>query len=298
MSVSPQNNPVREAVIRYAERVEIPPFDISAIRWRALELRTEHRASRRGTYRFALCIVLTVTALLLAIPSFPAIVSGVSNMVRAFVVTNGHVEHARTRNVTLDEARADMPFRVLEPQGIPSSLHLTITEVYPSADRTEAQVWFRYDSPQPGPPLTILESAASSPKSGTLLLTQTHSAGRLWTGGVTITGPPPTSCFSVTIARNGPNVQTFCKHVMSLGSGHPIPQTRCENISANRRVLTSCHGKSGVVTFSRTNGKIVTRTASMAPTRWIAHGTLVVLFNPIGILSRKQVEALRAAMSR
>jgi hypothetical protein len=63
-------------------------------------------------------------------------------------------------------------------------------------------------------------------------------------------------------------------------------------------VIVSAKGKRGA-TLSTFNGKgKALQQPFRPPVRFVAHGTLVVLLDPAGALSRQQVDALRAAMSQ
>jgi len=63
--------------------------------------------------------------------------------------------------VTLDQARHDMPFAVVAPAAIPAGFTPRIDELTPSSSRLDARLVFRYQGPGSVPGLTIMESRAN-----------------------------------------------------------------------------------------------------------------------------------------
>jgi hypothetical protein len=320
MSRSVHDDALRDLTVRWAKDLEPPAFDVAAIRRRAFQLRKAPQFPHPIVRRAGIAGLVAAVAVLAAVPGVPAIVNNVSRAFHAFVITNGRVQRATTRAVTLDQARTDMPFYVLAPVGLPASLHGTITEVYPSADRADAQLWFRYSGSEPATELTIVETSplsryappaspvswhssgvagvSSPPRESSEVTIMQSGSGKYTTGGAMITGTPPTRCISVSIYRNGPEIRTSCKPSAGLPPhGRGIADTQCATVNVNGRTQTTCSG-SGPSTSRATARGVVTRSGEFAPARWIAHGTLVVLFDASGTLSKKQVEALRAAMSQ
>jgi hypothetical protein len=292
MSRNPLDKTLRDAVVGWTEDAGSPVLDLAAIRRRAFRL--QYPAASRPSLKLQAAIAISVTlALLAAAPSFPAIVSNVSRAFHAFAIGDGRVQTARTRTVTLEQARKDMPFTVLTPAGLPPSLHANINEVYPSGKRAEAQLWFDFSAEEPGKPVTIIEMSASSRyaaltselpparHNGEVVVTQTQTGKHLSTGAIAIGAP--STCVSIKFSRSGtPFVRTACEPPVG-GPGH---------------VIVSAKGKRGA-TLSTFNGKgKALQQPFRPPVRFVAHGTLVVLLDPAGALSRQQVDALRAAMSQ
>ena len=292
MSLNPLDNALRDAVVRWAQDADSPVLDLAAIRRRAFQMQYASQSRRSAKLKVAIAISITL-ALLAVAPTFPAIVSNVKRTFQAFAIGNGGVHTARTRAVTLEQARKDMAFVVLTPAGLSASFHANITEVYPSGNRADAQLWFDFGSAQPGSPLTILEMSASSPyaaphpelapspRAGEVVVTQTQDGKHLSTGAVAI-GAPAT-CVSIKASK----------------SGTAFVRTACEPpIGGPGRVIVSNQAQRGATLITGTEKGKVLEQAARLPVRFVAHGTLVVVLDPTGVLSREQLDALRAAMSR
>jgi hypothetical protein len=299
MSRDPLDTRLRGAIVRWTEDSAPPVIDLSAIRRRAFRLLQHEPRSRRSlSPRAAIAISVIVATLLAAAPSLPAIVGNVSRTFHAFAIGNGRIQTAKTRSVSLEQARKDMPFTVLTPAGLPRSLQTNITEVYPSPKRADAQLWFDFTGSAPRTALTILEMSATSPYAapmsqaappphqGEVVVTQARSGQRLTASAIAVGAP--STCISIKIAPSGtPLVRTVCEPPVVAGHGHPL--------------VTSSAGERGA---SLNTEHTVTEKGAMVlsgarlPIRWVANGTLVVLFDPAGVLSPEQVRALRAAMSR
>lgn len=280
------DNTLRDAAIRWAADIHAPALDLPAIRRRAFRQQYPPELNRSGKLRVAIAACVVVAMLLAAEPSVSAIVKNASGAFFAFVVGNGHVHTARTRTVTLEQARKDVPFSVLTPIGIPPSFHAKITEVYPSQHAVDAQIWFEFSSAEPLKSFAILETATTSryaPRpndfgpvhaqfghgNGEMVLTRTQAGRQAGARAITLGGAPET-CVSIKFSHSGPpDVRTACQPPPAAARGH---------------VFLTTGGKRGP--------------APRLPIRWVAHGTLVVLLDPSGVLSRQQVDALRAAMSR
>lgn len=281
------------AVVHWTQDSASPVFDVNAIRQRALRRLTPPQPSRPRRLRMALAICVILAALAVA-PSVPAILSSMTRTFHAFAIGNGRVQTARTRAVTLEQARKDMPFAVLAPAGLPPSFRANITEVYPSAKRADAQLWFDFSAADPGKAVTILEMAASSPyaapaqqaappsRPGEVVVTQTQNGKHLSASAITIGAP--STCVSMKFSH----------------AGAPLVRTMCEPPAVGGRgpLVVSSGGEHGASLTTATGKGTVLRSAPRLPIRWIAHGTLVILFDPASVLSRQQVDALQATMSR
>lgn len=311
MNTNPHDNELRERIVRYAEVFHAPAFDIAAVRRRAVADPNRRLAPLPFKWRVAAGMVI-VAALLAVEPGIPAITSGVTHALQAFVITDGQLHGATTRSVTLAQAQSDMPFHVIAPSALPASFHANITEVYPSHGRSNAQLWFRYSGSEPGMELTILETSPSSPYAppaigvtrgrsgnGEVIVSQSHNGIQtMVTGGAIITKTPPMTCVAVSMppGEHAPRLSTSC---------NPPPKAPglgvngCRRVQdANGGVQVTCSGGSGPSTTRVTQDQIVTRRGLNEPMRWVSHGTLIMVFDPAQTLSHTQMQELRAAMSR
>lgn|GEM_PF-5086892 len=153
---------IRQSVAIYAASIDVPGVDVTSIRARAVDAREVGAPVARKRRPRLLTMAATTAVLLILALSAPAVIAGVQRVMQAFIVTNGQRVPLSVRTVSLDQARADMPFTVIVPAAIPTGLQPTIRELGSGAN---AHLMFAYSnggSQLPG--LTIMESAAGEPQ--------------------------------------------------------------------------------------------------------------------------------------
>jgi hypothetical protein len=155
---------IRRSVMSYAASIDVPEIDAGSIRARATRSSTA-RPPAGGMRRRAIAFAAVAVVLVLLLGA-PAVIAQVQRIMRAFSVTNGQRVPLAVRTVSLEQARADMPFTVIPPAGIPAGFQATIRELGTGAD---ARVMFQYGNGPHLPPLTIMESSAAKPDTHILI---------------------------------------------------------------------------------------------------------------------------------
>ncbi len=155
MNQSQQAERARDAVGAYVETIDVPQYNAHAVRARTSAVAPPRAIPRWAAAAAAACVVLV--AFVFATPSVRA---QVEQMLRAFAVIGGQQVPVAVNDVTLDQARRDMPFTVIAPAAIPSGLSPRIDELMPSSSRIDSHLMFQYDAAGGGPGLTIMESSA------------------------------------------------------------------------------------------------------------------------------------------
>ena len=102
----------------------------------------------------------------------------VEQTLRAFTVRDGHMLPLRIREVSLAQAKADMPFAVIPPAGIPAGWQMTIREVSSTTSPADAQLLFEFREAGPGLGFTILETSANAPERA-IMIAQTPPGAAL-----------------------------------------------------------------------------------------------------------------------
>jgi hypothetical protein len=165
----PLNDSCANIVRVYAERIDVPQFDRHAI---------ERRSPRRGKValpwwrQYAFAAIATIALIAWAAPAVPALIADVQSAMQLFLQRNGQMVPATDREVTIDQAMRDLPFRVVPPSGVPIATPPMIREVSIPGDVSSYQLMVQYASSLPGPKpgltampaLTIIEMSASSPQ--------------------------------------------------------------------------------------------------------------------------------------
>lgn len=174
MSFKQPDSAIRETVACYMEGIAVPDFDAAAIGSRGREqsaARTVGSAPSRRRMLGALVVAGLVIAIL---PKVPAVVAQVQHVLQAFTLINGKTVPMTVREVSLEQARQDMPFHVIAPAAIPSNLRPTIREIYASPTRADARVMFDYPGAR-GPGLMITETANHRAEQGPVRLWMSES---------------------------------------------------------------------------------------------------------------------------
>jgi hypothetical protein len=186
MNRTPSDSAIREAIARYLSSIAIPSFDLAAIHSRR-GVSTSAKPVSFFKSRRALTAFAAAALFLAILPTMPAVVAQVERALHAFTVVNGRPVPLEVRDVTLDQARADMPFEVIAPAAIPAGWRLAIRELRSPSTPLDTRLMFEYrDGHQGLPALTIMESSSRGNPSGNLLLTQTNG-----TGPPNVPPPPP-----------------------------------------------------------------------------------------------------------
>ena len=167
MNRKPPNDPYAPLARAYADRIHVPKFDTQAIarrfpRPRAVEL--------PWWRRYALATIAAIALIAWAAPAVPALIADVQSAMQLFLQRNGELVPATDREVTIDQAMKDLPFRVIPPAGVAVATPPLIREISIPGDPGSVELLVQYASnlpgPKPGftamPALTIFETAASS----------------------------------------------------------------------------------------------------------------------------------------
>ena len=171
MNQSQQVERARDAVGAYVETIDIPQYNERAVRARASSV-----APRRTVPRWAAAAAACV--LLVAVfTATPTVRAQVEHMLQAFAVIGGQQVPVAVNDVTLDQARRDMPFSVVAPAAIPAGFTPRIDELTPSSSRLDARLVFRYQGSGNVPGLTIMESRATSGAPEQMKLWMTAGSG-------------------------------------------------------------------------------------------------------------------------
>ena len=140
----------------YVDGIDVPAYAEASMRRRRAP--APRLTMRRIASALAAAAVVAVVAF-----NTPALVAQVERVLRAFTIVGNRTVPVPVTDVSIAQARRDMPFEVIEPRAIPPGYASTIDEIGPSSDgQTQAQLLFRY---MPGiglPALTIVESKAET----------------------------------------------------------------------------------------------------------------------------------------
>ena len=264
MNRNPSDNDVRGVVTQSLDAVDVPAFDAAAIRSKVAAGGAQPMRPRAWIPRGALVGVPAAVVLVALLANIPLVRAQVERALHAFAVVNGQTVPLDVRTVSLEQARAQMPFAVIAPVGVPAGLRAMInTMSSPSAPQT-AHVIFQYQDNRGFPVLTIDESSARSAGPQQLLVTSSRSVG----------GPPPPD------AAGGPDA-----------GGAVAPPPPPADGSKGTYVIRQ-------MDVQRVNGQTVKRQVELHPVAWTVHGTRIVLAAMPDGLSQNQVDLIRAAMSR
>ena len=149
--------------IDYIEGIDVPDFDLRSIQARCVERVGSIAWRQPAIAAAAVALVIAFTL------SGPAVLAQVERTLRAFVVTGGRTEAVPVQSLTLDQARARVPFTVIAPAAVPAGYQGTIDEIDPGPSRFQSRLVFRFSNGT-APGFTIMESSA----------TQAGTKQRLW----------------------------------------------------------------------------------------------------------------------
>ncbi|HEY6326633.1 MAG TPA: hypothetical protein VIW73_09015, partial [Candidatus Cybelea sp.] len=169
---SQQVERARDAVGAYVETIDVPQYNAQAVRARATSITLPRAMPRWAAAVAAACVVLV--AIIVATPSVRA---QVERMLQAFAVIGGQQVPVAVNDVTLDQARRDMPFAVIAPAAIPAGLTPRIDELTPSSSRIDSHLMIQYEAAGGGPGLTIMESRAQRTEPTQMRFWMTTGAG-------------------------------------------------------------------------------------------------------------------------
>jgi hypothetical protein len=149
------NRSLPASVADYVGKISIPACDLSAIQTRRQVQR------KRPLWNPWMSAVVATGVLIAILANVPAVVAQVERAFRAFTVINGHAVPLVVQRMTLAEARAHVPFTVIEPAAIPAGLHGTIREFSSESSPSETRLMIEYgkNSTDMPPALTIMETA-------------------------------------------------------------------------------------------------------------------------------------------
>jgi hypothetical protein len=181
MNESPQTERLRTVATAYAQSIEVPEYDATAVQARLARARPA-----RPPWRTAAIAAAAAALVIVLVAGAPAVLAEVERMMQAFAVIGGQNVKADVSQVSLDAARRDMPFAVVAPAAIPPGYTGTVDELNFGTSPLDSRVVFQYRSQDPrAPALTIIESSATS----------TASHTRLWmtqgVNGMPRVAPPP-----------------------------------------------------------------------------------------------------------
>lgn len=154
MNQSQRAERLRQVAHSYAESVDVPHFNASAVRSRLRSGSPEGVTWRRAG------VVAAVLLMIAFAFGGRAVIAQVENMLQAFATIGGQNVPVAVTAVTLEQARRDMPFAVIAPAAIPPGFDETINELDVSSSRLDSRLVFQYRNADRGPDLTIIESAA------------------------------------------------------------------------------------------------------------------------------------------
>lgn len=166
------NRSLPASVADYVGKISVPDCDLSAITARRL---VERKRSLWGPWMSAVVAAGIFVAIL---ANVPAVVAQVERVFRAFTIVNGHAVPLSVQTVSLEQARAQVPFTVIAPAAVPAGLRATIRTFSSESDPHQARVMFEYrktgaDTP---PPLTIMETASDGSERNVLFMTKSSDA--------------------------------------------------------------------------------------------------------------------------
>lgn len=147
-------NETKSLVAGYVDALEVPRYNAAAVQSRRASARPEER--RRP--RMWVAIPAAVAAAIAIVAFAPAVVAQVQHVIQAFTTVNGRQAPLAVQEVTLEQLRADMPFRVVAPRNVPANLHEEISEI---GTGSNAHAMFRFFAAGGPPVLTILEGNAA-----------------------------------------------------------------------------------------------------------------------------------------
>jgi hypothetical protein len=269
MNPNPSDSDVRGVVKQSLEAVDVPAFDAATIHRKVATGGAQPMRPRAWIPRGALVGVPVAVVLVALFANIPLLRAQVERALHAFAIVNGQTVPLNVQAVSLAQARAQMPFAVIAPVGVPAGLRATInTMSSPSAPQT-AHVIFEYLNSSGLPVVTIDESSARNTGPQQLMVTSSRSVG----------GPPPSD------AAGGP------------GGGEvvaPPPSGAANGGGAAGDKGTFVMRQ---IEVRHVNGQTVKQQVEMHPIVWSVRGTHIMLAASPD-LSQKQVNAIRAAMSR
>jgi hypothetical protein len=144
---------LNKEAIDYVEGIDVPAFDVRAVRSRQVE------PVRSYTWRQGAIAAAAFAVVVSFIFSGPAVLAQVERTLRAFVSTGGQMQAVPVESLTLDRARASVPFTVIAPGAIPAGFTGTVDEIDPGPSRFDSRLVFRFSNGT-GPGFTIVESSA------------------------------------------------------------------------------------------------------------------------------------------
>lgn len=160
MSSNSLDMKIQEIVLREVASIPVPACDPNAIRSRVRELAGAQPSSVSlfGQRRFALVSAVALGLLTLTFPGVSAVVAQVQRAWQAFTMHEGRMVPLDVRVVGLDQARADMPFRVMAPKALPAGLQVVIRELRSSLSPADASLLFEYRDTRSagGPPRIVI----------------------------------------------------------------------------------------------------------------------------------------------
>jgi hypothetical protein len=143
---------LNKETIDYVEGIDVPAFDLRSIR--ARRVKPISNAFRQRAIAAAAAALLVVF-----VSSGPAVLAQVERTLRAFVTIGGRMEAVPVQGVTLEEARARVPFTVVAPAAIPAGYQGSIDEIDAGPSPFDARLIFRFSNGA-APGFTIMESSA------------------------------------------------------------------------------------------------------------------------------------------
>jgi hypothetical protein len=155
MNQSQQVERARDAVGAFVESIDVPQYNERSVRARASAVAPRSAMPRWAVAAVAACVVLVAFVI-----GSPSVRAQVEQMLHAFATIGGRPVPMTVNDVTLDQARRDMPFAVVAPAAIPAGFTPRIDELTPSTSPLDARLVFRYQGPGNVPGLTIVESSA------------------------------------------------------------------------------------------------------------------------------------------
>ncbi|MBV9103386.1 MAG: hypothetical protein JO060_07325 [Candidatus Eremiobacteraeota bacterium] len=268
MNRKPSDNELGSAVTSSVYSLDVPAFNLAAIRARhgtstvlPSTLTPRPRISRRALV--AAPIAIAVVALLVSMPS---VIAQVQGALKAFAIVHGETVPLDVQTVTLDQARAQMPFQVIAPAGVPARWAPTIHTLSSPASPESARLIFQYNGSGGLPALTIEESSATAKGPTGLMLSETRVVGGAASGHHGVAAP------------QAPQMPLIgARGLASSGKGDYVVRD---------------------VEVKRVNGHTAARRFEIHPLVWVSHGTRIVLAPTPGTLTQAQLQSIRAAMSR
>ena len=267
MNRTPSDSELRDALHASVAAIDVPPFDLAKIEVRKPQAGTPYGFPRRSTRRLALVAVpvAIAVALVAILPSMPSVVAQVERALRGFAVIDGRTVPLTVQTVSVEQARAQMPFEVIAPAAVPENLRLTVNELYSPSSPADAHVIFEYHGNAGFPVLTVDESSASAHGPTKMMVTERNV--------VRGPGAPPESALPPEGAPPA-----------ALPAGGTGPGKAAYFMRSTQVKVV--------------NGRATRQSFELHPVVWTVRGTRIVLAATPGGLSPAQVDAIRAAMSR